>query len=67
MDESDGGEDGQRNRTRQSRSKTKYMNLLQDVADRKVDHITIELDDLDQVKRDDACTKDSKLTTSHAV
>lgn len=36
--------------TGQTRSKAKYMNLLQDVADRKTTHISIELDDLDTVR-----------------
>lgn len=55
MDESDAenGAAGQRSRTRQPRSKAKYMNLLQDVADRKVDHIVIDLDDVDQVSTHD--------------
>lgn len=44
MDESGDGQ-----AARRTRSKAKYINLLQDVADRKVDHIVIDLDDLDQV------------------
>ena len=32
------------------KSKFKYMNLLQDVADRTISNITIELDDLDEVR-----------------
>lgn len=58
MDESDeGGESAQRSRTRQgqARSKTKYLNVLQDVADRKTDHVVIDLDDLDQVNAMHAC------------
>jgi len=41
-----------RTRRREQRSrdpKTKYMDLLQDVADRKRPHITIDLDDVDMV------------------
>ena len=34
---------------RRHTSKQKYMSILQEVADRKIDHIFIELDDLDQV------------------
>ena len=33
------------------KSKLKYMNLLQDVADRTISHITVELDDLDTVRK----------------
>ncbi|KAL1304596.1 hypothetical protein AAFC00_003565 [Neodothiora populina] len=43
------GESGRR--TRQNRSKAKYMNLLQNVADRKVDAVLIDLDDLDQYEK----------------
>lgn len=32
-----------------NRPKQKYMNVLQEVADRKRDHIYIDLDDLDEV------------------
>lgn len=50
MDETE--EDGaQRRGTRPTRSKAKYMNVLQDVADRKVDHIVIDLDDVEQVHK----------------
>lgn len=48
MDESE-AEGAQRRQRQQTRSKAKYMNLLQDVADRKVDHIVVDLDDLEQV------------------
>jgi len=51
MDDVEGDETA-RTRRREQRSrdpKTKYMDLLQDVADRKRPHITIELDDVDMV------------------
>lgn len=43
--------DAPNNRTggNQQAPKVKYMKLLQDVADRKVSDIVIELDDLEQV------------------
>lgn len=48
MDESD---DTGPQRPRRSRDpKHKYMQLLQDVADRKANQVLIELDDLDQVR-----------------
>lgn len=37
-------------REQQQRSKIKYMNILQGVADRTISHITIELDDLELVR-----------------
>lgn len=49
MDESDDADAQARRRRQQSRSKSKYMNALQDIADRTIDHITIDLDDLDTV------------------
>jgi len=33
-----------------TRHKSKYMNILQDVADRTTSHISIDLDDLDTVR-----------------
>jgi len=33
----------------QTKSKNKYMNILQDIADRTTSHISIDLDDLDTV------------------
>ncbi|KAF2142176.1 uncharacterized protein K452DRAFT_270955 [Aplosporella prunicola CBS 121167] len=47
MDESDDGEAAQRSRRRDRDPKVKYMQMLQDVADRKVNQVVIELDDLD--------------------
>lgn len=44
-------EDGAGARTRGSKSKAKYMNLLQDVADRKKNQILIDLDDLRDYER----------------
>lgn len=52
MDESD-GHGPQRNR-RSRNPKLKYMQLLQDVADRRTNQVTIELDDLDQVRKSGA-------------
>ena len=51
MDDEAGGARQQRSGGQTApKSKLKYMNLLQDVADRTVSNITIELDDLDQVR-----------------
>lgn len=52
MDDVEGGDAGRISR-REQRSrdpKMKYMGLLQDVADRKRPHITIDLDDVDLVR-----------------
>ena len=38
-----------RQSSRKPHAKLKYMNMLQEVADRKRDHIYIDLDDLDEV------------------
>lgn len=49
MDDAD-GTDGQQRRTDRRRDpKRKYMQMLQDVADREKSNILIELDDLDTV------------------
>lgn len=45
MDESDDATGNRRSRD----PKHKYMQLLQDIADRKIDQVIIELDDLDEV------------------
>jgi DNA replication licensing factor MCM7 len=53
MDDMDIGDEGQRSgRTnrRQRDPKHKYMQVLQDVADRKRTNILVELDDLDTVR-----------------
>lgn len=43
--------DGQGQQSRRRRDpKRKYMDMLQNVADRKRDHIYIDLDDLDEVR-----------------
>jgi DNA replication licensing factor MCM7 len=50
MDEADDGIGAQGNRTRnRQKSKMKYVEMLQDVADRETSHITIDLDDLELV------------------
>lgn len=51
MDDAENGNGAQRSRrgAQQHGPKLKYMALLQDVADRRKDHITVELDDLDLV------------------
>jgi DNA replication licensing factor MCM7 len=50
MEDADGDSAGQRTRRREKHPKLKYMQMLQDVADRKQSHILIELDDLDTVR-----------------
>ncbi len=48
--ENEGGGEGRQGRAGQTRGpKLKYMQLLQDVADRVTSHILIELDDLQAV------------------
>lgn len=49
MDDANGEEDSRR-RARRREPKRKYIELLQDVADRKRDHLYIDLDDLDEVR-----------------
>lgn len=47
----DDAEDNGAARTRRNqKSKAKYMNMLQDVADRTISQVTIELDDLKEVR-----------------
>lgn len=48
MDESD--DNGPQTSRPARNPKHKYMQLLQDVADRRTNHVLIELDDLDQVR-----------------
>ena len=48
MDDAEDGE-GQRSR-RRGEPRAKYQELLQEIADRKRDHIYIDLDDLDEVR-----------------
>ena len=53
MDDSDDGAAGQRARrgSRRKHPKLKYMQMLQDVADRKRTEVVIELDDLEQYEK----------------
>lgn len=54
MDDAENGEDGETREARSRRKrepKRKYMQMLQDVADRYKSNVTIELDDLDTVSR----------------
>ncbi|KAK5107813.1 hypothetical protein LTR62_000627 [Meristemomyces frigidus] len=48
MDDADNAVQGQR---RNTRSKTKYMNILQDVSERNRSQVLIDLDDLDQYEK----------------
>lgn len=48
MDDADDG-DAARTRARRQKSKAKYMNMLQDVADRTTSQVTVDLDDLKEV------------------
>jgi len=52
MDDADENDGAQRSRRNgQARGpKIKYMTLLQDIADRKKQHITVDLDDVDLVR-----------------
>ena len=47
----DDAEDGQHTQRRKREPKKKYMQILQDIANREKTNITIELDDLDTVSR----------------
>lgn len=47
----DAEEDAQATTNGQPKSKQKYMNLLQDIADRQITNLFIELDDLELVRR----------------
>lgn len=46
MDDDDAEEPRAQDRSKQARSKLKYMDLLQEVSNRKRSHLTVELDDL---------------------
>ena len=50
MDDVANGHDRTRSRRAEAEPKMKYMNLLQEVADRKRPHILIDLDELDEVR-----------------
>ena len=49
MDDVTGGKDARQTNGQSKAPKRKYMNMLQDVADRKTNEVMIELDDLDNV------------------
>ena len=49
MDDVAGGKETRRPNGQPSEVRTKYMDMLQKVADRQLDQVTIELDDLDNV------------------
>lgn len=49
MEDADIEEGNTRSRRSDKRTRLKYMDMLQQVADRKKSHITIELDDLRRV------------------
>lgn len=51
-------------RRRPQKSKQKYMDMIQDIADRKRDHIYIELDDLDQFEKSALDGQDLRLVES---
>lgn len=66
MDDAD-GTDGQQRRTDRRRDpKRKYMQILQDVADREQSNILIELDDLDTV-RTERCQQTEIMLTLDPV
>lgn len=66
MDESDDGAEGQRSRRQEHNRdpKKKYMQMLQDVADRVTSQITIDLDDLDAYEKSLGDEADFKLVSS---
>ena len=49
MDDVTGGKDARRPNGQYKEPRKKYMDMLQKVADRALDEVTIELDDLDNV------------------
>ena len=49
MDDVAGGKDARRPTQLYKEPRRKYMDMLQQVADRELDEVTIELDDLDNV------------------
>ncbi|KAF2434972.1 MCM-domain-containing protein [Tothia fuscella] len=51
MEDADGGNAGARTRRRDKYPKFKYLQMLQDVADRKRQHVLIELDDLEEYEK----------------
>lgn len=51
MDDVAGGKDARQPNRSSKEARRKYLDMLQDVADRKANEVTIELDDLDNVSR----------------
>lgn len=49
LDDETGGKEARRPNGQHKEPKKKYMDMLQKVADRELDEVTIELDDLDNV------------------
>ena len=68
MDDVEDGDSGARTRGRAGsrKTKTKYMNMLQDIADRTTSQVLIDLDDLSEYEksRDDDGTDSLNLVTS---
>lgn len=62
----DDADNGGATRRRATRSKAKYMNMLQDVADRKTSQVLIDLDDLEQYEKslDEEGVSQLKLVSS---
>lgn len=50
MDDVAGGKEARQTNGDPKEPKRKYMDMLQKVADREIDQVTIELDDLDNVR-----------------
>ena len=51
MDDVTGGKEARHTNGQHKEPRRKYMDMLQKVADRELDEVTIELDDLDNVRK----------------
>lgn len=67
LDDVTGGKDARQPNGQYKEPKRKYMDMLQKVADREVDEVTIELDDLDNVCGQISFQNRVLLTTTAAV
>lgn len=66
LDDETGGKQARQANGQQKEPKKKYMDMLQKVADRELDEVTIELDDLDNV-REQSNFRSSRMLISLSV
>lgn len=64
MDDVAGGKEARQANAQSRAPKRKYMDMLQDVSDRRLDQVTVELDDLDNVWRSILALKPMLIVSS---